>query len=175
MQGRFAILLTAAAFICCSTVPDEDQVAGGTFVGYTYSEQAVVDASLEMEAPYTLTFKAYDLGGNARFVVYAQLKGSGDYYPGVIRLSIEDPNGNMFTHYHDTLGEAIDRPITWTRRVPGIHNASVEFALGNGKYARANFEVPLIREPVSGFLVTGISLGVLVLAAMAVVLIRKRR
>ncbi len=175
MQGRFAILLTAAVFICCSTAPDEDHVAGGTFVGYTYSEQAVVDVFLEMEPAYTLTFKAYDLGGNARFIVYAQRKGTGDYYPGVIRLSIEDPDGNMFTHYHDTVGEAIDRPILWTRRVPGIHNASVEFAMGGGKYARATFEVPLIREPVSGLIVTGISLGVLVLAAMAVVLIRKRR
>ena len=175
MQGRFAILLTTAAFICCSPVPDEDHVAGGTFVGYTYSEQAVVDVSLEMEAPYTLTFKAYDLGGNARFVVYAQRASTGVYYPGVIRLSIEDPNGNMFTHYHDTVGEAIDRPISWTRRVPGIHNASVEFALGNGKYARASFEVPLIREPVSGFLVAGTSLGVLVLVVLAVVLIRRRR
>ena len=175
MQGRFAILLTTAAFICCSPVPDEDHVAGGTFVGYTYSEQAVVDVSLEMEAPYTLTFKAYDLGGSARFVVYAQRASTGAYYPGVIRLSIEDPNGNMFTHYHDTVGEAIDRPISWTRRVPGIHNASVEFALGNGKYARASFEVPLIREPVSGFLVAGTSLGVLVLVVLAVVLIRRRR
>ena len=175
MQGRFAILLTTAALICCGTVPDEDHVAGGTFVGYTYSEQAVVDVFMEIEPAYTLTFKAYDLGGNARFVVYAQLKGTGTYYPGVIRLSIEDPDGNMFTHYHDTVGEAIDRPILWTRRVPGIHNASVEFPLGGGKYARATFEVPLIREPVSGFLVAGISLGALVLVAMAVVLIRKRR
>ena len=175
MQGRFAILLTAAVFICCSTALDEDHVAGGTFVGYTYSEQAVVDASLEIEPVYTLTFKAYDLGGNARFIVYAQQEGTGVYYPGVIRLSIEDPNGNMFTHYHDTVGEAIDRPILWTRRVPGIHNASIEFSIGGGKYARATFEVPLIREPVSGFLVAGVSLGVLVLAGLTLVLIRRRR
>ncbi len=175
MQGRFAILLTAAVFICCSTALDEDHVAGGTFVGYTYSEQAVVDASLEIEPAYTLTFKAYDLGGNARFIVYAQREGTGVYYPGVIRLSIEDPNGNMYTHYHDTVGEAIDRPILWTRRVPGIHNVSIEFSIGRDKYARATFEVPLIREPVSGFLVAGVSLGVLVLAGLTLVLIRRRR
>lgn len=156
-------------------MPDEDHVAGGTFVGYTYLEQAVVDVSLEMEPAYTLTFKAYDLGGNARFIVYAQREGTGEYYPGVIRLSIEDPNGNMFTHYHDTVGEAIDRPILWTRRVPGIHNASIEFSIGRDMYARATFEVPLIREPVSGFLVAGVSLGVLVLAGLTLVLIRRRR
>ena len=158
----------------CSTTPD-DQVAGGTFVGYTFSEQAVVDTALDMEAGYTLTFKAYDLGGDVRFVVYVQRKISGEYYAGVVRLGIVDPQGNVYTYYHSAEAEAIDRPIMWTRRVPGVHSVEVEFSARGDQKARATFEVPLIREPVSGYLVAGISLGALVLVAMAVVLIRKRR
>ena len=90
-------------------------MAGGTFVGYTFSEQPVVDEALEMEAGYTLTFRAYDLGGDARFVVYVQRKVSGEYYAGVVRAGIVDPQGNVYTHYHSAEAEAIDRPIMWTR------------------------------------------------------------
>ena len=159
----------------CNGASDDDQVAGGTFVGYTFSEQPVVDAALDMEAGHTLTFKAYDLGGDARFVVYVQRETSGEYYAGVIRLGIVDPQGNVYTYYHSAEAEAIDRPIMWTRRVPGLHNVEVEFAVRGDQKTRAAFEVPLIREPVSGVLVAGLSLGVLALVAMAVVLIRKRR
>ncbi len=174
MRGILTVFLLAFSAMSCSTAPDDDNVAGGTFVGYTYSEQAVVDAALDMEPGYTLTFKAFDLGGDARFVVYVQREISGDYYAGVIRLGIEDPNGNVYTHYHSAEAEAIDRPIMWTRRVSGVHNVEVEFVVLGGGKARATFEVPLIREPVSGTLVVGISLGLLVLVGIAVVLIRKR-
>ncbi len=168
----FLLLITVPG---CNSAPADDQVAGGTFVGYTFSEQAVVDAALDMEAGHTLTFRAYDLGGDARFVAYVQRKISGEYYAGVLRLEIVDPQGNVYTHYHNAEAEAIDRPIMWTRRVPGVHNVEVEFSARGDEKARATFEVPLIREPVSGYLVVGASLGVLLLVAMAVVLIRKRR
>ncbi len=168
----FTVAVTALA---CSATPGEDQVAGGTFVGYTFSEQPVVDEALEMEAGYTLTFRAYDLGGDARFVVYVQRKVSGEYYAGVVRLGIVDPRGNVYTHYHSAEAEAIDRPIMWTRRVPGVHNVEVEFNVRGDQKTRAAFEVPLIREPVSGYLVAGVSLGVLALVAMTVFVIRKRR
>lgn len=174
MRGIVPLFFLTCAVLACNTVPDDEQVAGGTFVGYTFSEQAVVDAALEMAGGYTLTFKAYDLGGDARFIIYVQREVSGEYYAGVIRLGIEDPEGNVYTYYHSAEAEAIDQPIMWTRRVPGVHNITVEFAVRGEEKARATFEVPLIREPVSGFLVIGISLGVLVLVAMAVVLIRKR-
>ncbi len=175
MRRIFPVFFLMIAALACNTAPDDDTVAGGTFVGYTFSEQAVVDAAIEIETGYTLTFKAYDLGGDARFIVYVQREFSGEYYAGVIRLGIEDPNGNVYTHYHSAEAEAIDRPIMWTRRASGVHNITVEFVVLGGEKAHATFEVPLIREPVSGFLVIGISLGVLVLVAMAVVLIRKRR
>ncbi len=175
MYRIIAVLMLIIAISGCNTAPETAQVAGGTFVGYTYSEQAVVDAALDMEADYTLTFKAYDLGGDARFVVYVQRKISGEYYAGVIRLGIVDPQGNVYTHYHSAEAEAIDRPIMWTRRVPGVHQVEVEFAVRGDQKARTTFEVPLIREPVSGYLVVGISLGVLVLVGMAVALIRRRR
>lgn len=174
MRGILTVFILAISAMSCSTAPDDDQVAGGTFVGYTFSEQAVVDAAIDMEAGYTLTFKAFDLGGDARFVVYVQREISGEYYAGVIRLGIEDPHGNVYTHYHSAEAEAIDRPIMWTRRVSGVHNVEVEFTVRGDEKARATFEVPLIREPVSGVLVVGISLGLLVLVGIAVVLIRKR-
>ncbi len=175
MRGITSVLFLMMAVLACSTAPDEDTVAGGTFVGYTFSERAVVDAAIDMEANYTLTFKAYDLGGDARFIVYVQREITGEYFSGVIRLGIVDPNGNVYTHYHSAEAEAIDRPIVWTRRVPGVHNITVEFAAPGVEQAHATFEVPLIREPVSGYLVLGISAGFLILVAMAVVLIRKRR
>lgn len=175
MREPIVVILLLFSVLACGTVPDENEIAGGTFVGYTFSEQPVVDTAVELEADYELIFKAYDLGGDARFAVYARRKTSGDYFSGVIRLSIEDPEGNVFTHYHSTEGEAIDRPIMWSRRIAGVHRVSVGFQLGVNTYARASFEVPLIREPVSGFLVAGTSLGVLVLVVLAVALIRRRR
>ena len=183
MRGNmtgFLLAFTAAVTLAvtapgCNGAPSDDQVAGGTFVGYTFSEQAVVDEARDMDAGYTLTFKAYDLGGDARFVVYVQRKVSGEYYAGVVRLGIVDPQGNVYTHYHSAEAEAIDRPIMWTRRVPGVHNVEVEFNVRGDQKTRAAFEVPLIREPVSGYLVAGVSLGVLALVAMTVVLMRKRR
>ena len=159
----------------CNGAPSEDQVVGGTFVGYTFSEQAVVDEARDMEAGYTLTFKAYDLGGDARFVTYVQRRSSGEYYAGVLRIGITDPQGNVYTHYHSAEAEAIDRPIMWTRRVPGVHHVEVEFSVRGEQKASVAFEVPLIREPVSGVLVAGVGLGVVVLVAMTVVLMRKRR
>ena len=173
--GLYLAITFAVTSLACSAPPGEDQVAGGTFVGYTFSEQPVVDEALEMEAGYTLTFRAYDLGGDARFVVYVQRKVSGEYYAGVVRLGIVDPRGNVYTHYHSAEAEAIDRPIMWTRRVPGVHNVEVEFNVRGDQKTRAAFEVPLIREPVSGYLVAGVSLGVLALVAMTVFVIRKRR
>ena len=159
----------------CNGAPSDDQVAGGPFVGYTFSEQAVVDEARELAAGYTLTFKAYDLGGDARFVTYVQRRSSGEYYAGILRIGITDPQGNVYTHYHSAEAEAIDRPIMWTRRVPGVHHVEVEFAVRGEQKASVAFEVPLVREPVSGFLVAGVSLGVLALVAMTVVLMRKRR
>ena len=174
MRLILAISVLLISAVSCNVAPDDNEVAGGTFVGYSFSEQAVVDAAIEVEADYTLTFKAYDLGGDARFVVYVQREISGEYFAGVIRLGIEDPDGNVYTHYHSAEAEAIDRPILWKRRVSGVHNISVEFAPRGDKIARATFEVPLSREPVSGFVVIAISVGVLLLVAIAVFLIRKR-
>ena len=170
-----AAVTVAVAALACNGATGDEQVAGGTFVGYTFSEQAVVDETRDMEAGYTLTFRAYDLGGDARFVTYVQRKISGEYYAGILRIGIVDPQGNVYTYYHSAEAEAIDRPITWTRRVPGVHIVEVEFSARGEQMARATFEVPLIREPVSGFLVAGVSMGVLALVALTVVLIRKRR
>lgn len=158
----------------CSTAPDPAEVIGGTFVGYTYSEQPVIDTEVEVEYGYTLTFKAYDLGGETRFVVYAQRKSTGDYYIGVIRLNIEDPDGNAYTFYHNTEADAIDKPIMWTRRTAGDHNVTIEFNLYLDEFARAGFDVPLVREPVSGLLVAGIGLALLIGVVVVVLVIRRR-
>jgi len=172
MPATLLLLLTG---LSCSSAPEAANVVGGTFVGYTYSEQAVVDQAIETEGGYTLTFRAYDLGGEARFVAYAQREISGAYYLGIIRLGIEDPAGNVFTHYHNADAEAIDRPIMWNRRVPGVHRVTVEFVVRGDQISESTFEAPLVREPVSGLLVLGVSLGVLFVAALAVILVRRRK
>jgi len=168
------VIMLSMGIINCSSEPDAREVIGGTFVGYAYSEQPVVETKVEVEYGYTLTFKAYDLGGETRFVVYAQRAKTGDYYSGVIRLGIEDPQGNAFTFYHNTAGDAIDKPIVWTRLVTGVHIVSIEFNLYLDQYARASFEVPLVREPVSGFLIAGVGLAIFAGVVILVLVTRKR-
>ncbi len=170
-----ALIAAALLFFSCGTKDaDPNEAIGGTFVGHAYPETPVVDSTVRTENNHMLTFKAYDLGNDARFVVFVQQGRSGAYYRGNIRLSIEDPMGNVYTHYHNTEGEAIDKPVMWTRRVPGLHVATVSFKVAGDEYARAAFEVPLVREPVSGFLTIGVGMGILVLVALAVFLIKRR-
>lgn len=176
MWGRIGLIGIVMGLISvgCSSEPDEKEVIGGTFVGYTYSEQPIVETKIEVEYGYTLTFKAYDLGGETRFVIYAQREKAGDYYIGLLRLGIEDPNGNAYTFYHNSEGDAIDKPIMWTRLATGVHTVSVDFHLYLDEYARASFEVPLVREPVSGFLIAGIGLAIFAGVVILVLVIRKR-
>ena len=172
---RIVFMVSMLFGLSCNTVPDDREIVGGTFIGYTFSEQPAVDATVDLKLNYRLIFKAYDLGRSARFVVYVQKGETAEFHPGVIRLNILDPDGNAYTYYHNPEGEAIDRPIVWPSRTTGIHHVTVDVELYEGADIRSSFEVPLIREPVPGYLVVGISLGALVLVAMAVVLIRKRR
>ncbi len=174
---RIVLMVSALIGFSCNTAPDDREIIGGTFIGYTFSEQPVVDATVDLKSNYRLIFKAYDLGESARFVVYVQRGETAGFHLGAIRLNILDPDGNAYTYYHSPEGEAIDRPIVWPKRTTGIHSVTVDAELypAEGGLVRSTFEVPLIREPVSGYLVAGISLGVLALVAMAVALIRKRR
>jgi hypothetical protein len=157
----------------CSSSPQEKESVGGTFVGYTYSETPIVEASVPVEYAYTIKFRAYDLGEEARFVVYAQREQTGEYYTGVIRLAIEDPDGNAFTYYHSAEAEPIDYPIVWKRRTTGTHSVEVSFPLLADKDARARFDVPLNREPVSPLIIGGI-VGALALG-LAVLVWRIRK
>jgi hypothetical protein len=160
--------------LACGSAPDQKEVVGGTFVGYTFSESPVVDASVPTPYGYTIRFKAYDLGEDARFIVYAQQENTGDYYTGVIRLSIQDPDGNAFTFYHSTEGEPIDQPILWKRRTPGMHKVSVKIHHYADRYMEAEFDVPLVREPVSPVLVGGLVVALILGVVVFVVLIRRR-
>ena len=176
MRGIQIVSVLMIISLACNRTPDANSIAGGTFVGYTFSEQAVVDTVIDVEAGYTLTFKAYDLGEDTRFIVYVQKKISGEYFAGIIRLGIEDPHGNVYTHYHSAEAEAIDRPIMWKRRTLGIHQVTVDFAVrGGSQKANATFEVPLIREPVPGSILVGITLGILIIVGLGIFLIRKRK
>jgi len=62
----------------------------------------------------------------------------------------------------------------WTRLVTGVHIVSIEYNLYLDQYARASFEVPLVREPVSGFLIAGIGLVIFAGVVILVLVIRKR-
>ena len=163
MRGIQIVSVLMIITLACNRTPDANSIAGGTFVGYTFSEQAVVDTVIDVEAGYTLTFKAYDLGEDTRFIVYVQKKISGEYFAGIIRLGIEDPHGNVYTHYHSAEAE-------------GIHQVTVDFAVrGGSQKANATFEVPLIREPVPGSILVGITLGILIIVGLGIFLIRKRK
>jgi hypothetical protein len=171
--GLMGIMVSLMS-VSCNSGTDEMDVVGGTFVGYTYSELPVVETKVELEYGYTLTFKAYDLGGETRFVIYAQREKDGTYYSGLLRLGIEDPQGNAFTFYHNSEGDAIDKPIIWTRLTTGVHQVSVEFHLYLDKYARASFDVPLVREPVSSVVIAGIGLAIFAGVILLVFVMRKR-
>lgn len=172
---RIVFMVSVLFGLSCNTAPDDREIIGGTFIGYTFSEQPVVDTIVDLKVNNRLIFKAYDLGRDARFVVYVQNHATAEFFLGPIRLNILDPDGNAYTYYHSPEGEAIDRPIVWPKRTTGIHHVTVDVELYRGGEVRSTFEVPLVREPVSGFLVIGISLGILAFAALAFVLIRKRR
>lgn len=158
----------------CQSGPDSNQLIGGKFVGYTYSEKPVVDSSVQVQFDYTIKFKAYDLGENARFVVYALKEKTADYYIGTIRLGIQDPDGNAFTHYHNTEGEPIDQPVEWKRRTSGIHKVTVSFPLPTDIVAEVNFDVPLVREPLSTTTVALVAIATLLGVVILVALIRRR-
>ena len=172
---RIVFMVSVLFGLSCNTAPDDREIIGGTFIGYTFSEQPVVDTVVDLRINYRLIFKAYDLGRSARFVVYVQKGDTAEFFLGPIRLNILDPDGNAYTYYHSPEGEAIDKPIVWPSRTTGIHHVTVDVELYRGGEVRSSFEVPLVREPVSGLLVIGISLGILAFVTMAVVLIRKRR
>lgn len=168
--GFFLLVLIAG----CQSGPDPNDSIGGKFVGYTYSEKPVVDSSVQIEFGYTIKFQAYDLGENARFVVYALKEKTSDYYIGPIRLGIHDPKGNAFTHYHNTEGEPIDQPIVWKRRTSGIHKVTVNFPLPMDQTAAVAFDVPLVREPLSTTTVAVIIITALLSVVILVALIRRR-
>lgn len=172
---RLTALWLALLYTGCQATPAPDEAAGGKFMGYTYSETPVVDASTPVDYGYAIKFRAYDLGGDARFVVYAQREKTGEYYAGVIRLGIQDPDGNAYTFYHSTEGEPIDQPILWTRRTPGMHRVNITFSLRPDQNAEANFDVPLVFEPVSPVLIGGVIAAVVAGVIVLVLFLRKRQ
>lgn len=158
----------------CQSGSESNELIGGKFVGYTYSEKPVVDSAVQVQFGYTIKFQAYDLGENARFVVYALKEKTADYYLGAIRLGIVDPDGNAFTHYHNTEGEPIDQPIEWKRRTSGIHKITVSFPLPMDQVAEVAFDVPLVREPLSTVTVALLGIATLLVVALLVTFIRRR-
>lgn len=166
--------ILVSLLVACQETP-ETPVIGGVFVGYTYSEQPVVQEALKIDYGYTLKFWAYDLGGEARFVAYAVREGAGEYFKGVMRLTIEDPDGNAFTFYRNNDAEAVDAPITWTPHAIGIHKVNIQMdLLPPERKADVTFDVPLVRQPTSMALVGGVA-AVIMVAVFAVGYSLRRR
>lgn len=172
---QIAVLLVVFCIGCRSETPDLQEAMGGKFVGYTYSETPVVEVSTPVKHGHTLKFRAYDLGEEARFVVYAQRENNGEYYTGIIRVGIQDPEGNAYTFYHSAEGDPIDRPILWKRRVAGIHRVNVKFNTQLEDYSEVNFDVPLVFEPISPVLIAGVIVALVAGVVGFVLFMRKRQ
>ena len=99
----------------------EAPVTGGAYVGFVkqYSDRPVVQQTVPLDRGYEAKFWAYDRGDEAHFIVYGQQAQTGEYYVGLVRMTIEDPDGNAFTVYRNTEAEAVDEPIIWKPRRMG--------------------------------------------------------
>jgi hypothetical protein len=166
--------ILGSLIVACQTTPDKP-VIGGVFVGYTYSEQPVVHEEVDMGYGYTLKFWAYDLGGEVRFVAYAHRKQTGDYYNGMMRFNIQDPNGNAFTFYRNNDAEAVDAPIVWTPHALGAHKITIEMDLLPPNKASISFDVSLVRQPISLALIGGIAAFVAIVILSIVYTLQRRR
>lgn len=174
MRTWLALSLCVVPLLACQQETPDPPVIGGVFVGYDYSETPVVDEDVEIGSGYTLKFRAYDLGGDARFIAYAEKANSGGYYNGMIRIGIQDPDGNAFTFYRNHDAEAVDAPVTWKPKTVGIHKITITLKVFGTNEKQASFEVPLVRQPVSLALIGGIAIALIVVVGIIGMAIRRR-
>lgn len=169
------------ALVCGLSVgcqrPDERSVGGGTYAGYAnrYDEKPVVQQHVLLGSSYEATFLAYDLGGEAHIIVYAQRMETGEYGTGMVRVAIQDPNGNALTIYRNSAAETVDEPIIWKPRSRGIHTVRVEFTFQDGTKATASFEVPLMRQPAPVVLLASVGIGIVLAVGAVGYILRKRQ
>ena len=162
-------------FLACQTASEDPPVLGGVFVGYTYPETPVVQEEIDVGYGYTMKFRAYDLGEEARFVVYAEKQKVGGFYNGMVRLGILDPDGNAYTIYRNHDAEAVDRPILWKPRTAGVHNVTVTLKIYGVSEKKMAFEVPLVRQPVSLALLGGIAAAFVLVVGIVGYTLKKRQ
>ncbi len=176
MYRAALLLVVVIPFTACQQQQSSDlPVFGGVLAGYNYSETPVVEEETDIGYGYTLNFIAYDLGSEARFVAYAEKTKAGGYYNGMVRLAIQDPDGNAYTEYrnHDT--EPVDTPIVWKPSTTGTHDVTVSLKLYNVNEKSMSFEVPLNRQPVSPFLIGGIIAVVVIFLSIVGITLRRRQ
>lgn len=175
MTRWFPLLGVISLLLACQLSPQEDLPAlGGAFVGYTYSETPVVQEEIDVGYGYTMKFRAYDLGEDARFVVYAE-KQAGGYYNGIVRLGIQDPDGNAYTIYKNHDAEVVDRPILWKVRSAGKHNVTVTLKIYDEIEKQMAFEVPLVRQPVSLAVIGGVAAVLIIVVGIVGYSLKKRQ
>jgi len=168
------LALCVVPLLSCQQEIQDPPVIGGVFVGYDYSETPVVNEDVEIGSGYSLKFRAYDLGGDARLIVYAEKANSGGYYNGIIRIGIQDPDGNAFTFYRNHDAEAVDAPVMWKPRTVGIHKVTINLQVFGTNEKQASFEVPFVRQPVSLALIGGIAVALIIVIGIIGMTIRRR-
>lgn len=167
--------------LCCLATgcqrQDERPVIGTTYVGYAsrYDEQPVVQQHVSIEAGYDVTFFAYDRGDEAHLIVYAQQTRTGEYLTGLVRVAIQDPDGNALTIYRQTESEPVDEPIIWKPRTRGVHTVDVEFTRPGDLKSRVSFTVPLVRQPAPIALLASVGAGIVLAVGAVGYLLRKRQ
>lgn len=168
--------VVAVGLVAGCREPVDRSVIGGAYTGYVEDapERPVVQESVEIAHGYTVRFWAYDLGDEARFVAYAQRERGGPYYSGIMRLSVQDPDGDMFVVYRNLEAEPVDLPVIWKPRVRGDHQVQLEFDIGIKK-ERVSFTVPLVREPAPVALLAALAAGTVIAIAAVGFFLRKRR
>ena len=176
MSRWFPMFGVISLLLACQSSPPEDLPAiGGACVGYSYSETPVVQEEIDVGYGYTLKFRAYDLGEDARFVIYAEKQQAGGYYNGIVRLGIQDPDGNAFTIYRNHDAEVVDRPILWKVRTAGMHNVTVTLMIFDSIEKQMEFEVPLVRQPVSLALIGGVAAFLIIVVGIIGYSLKKRQ
>lgn len=175
MDRLYIVILAVTCFLACEENTPDPPVVGGVFVGYEYSESPVVTDEVDIGNGYTLKFRAYDLGEEARFVVYAEKTKVGGFYTGIVRVAIQDPDGNAYTIHKNHDAEAVDAPILWKPRTLGVHDVTVTLKLFGVNEKKLVYQVPLNRQPISPLIIGGVIGGVVILLAGIGLAMRRKR
>ena len=141
-----------------------------------YSGIPVVEKTIT-SGIYDIYFCAFDMGHEVHMIAYARFERTDALYQDMVRVAIQDPDGNSLTVYRDHATKVLDEPIRWEYHRIGTHNVTVELQplkRGGLNPATVSFTMPLNREgPTSTVLIT--AAGIIMVTMLAVVVLKRKR